>query len=63
MRRNYGGWKIAGFYLFLFLVTIPKNTLQMLLKGEKDNLKAFWRGIFWNFSLKDPEKRMSFKPA
>jgi len=63
MRRNYGGWKIAAFYLFLFLVTIPKNTLQMLLKGEKDNLKAFWRGIFWNFSLKDPEKRMSFKPA
>lgn len=63
MRRNYGGWKIAAFYLFLFLVTIPKNTLQMMLKGEKDNLKAFWRGIFWNFSLKDPEKRMSFKPA
>jgi GT2 family glycosyltransferase len=63
MHRNYGGWKIAAFYIFLFLVTIPKNTLQMLLKGEKDNLKAFWRGIFWNFSLKDPEKRMSFKPA
>lgn len=63
MRRNYGGWKIAAFYLFLFLVTIPKNTLQMLIKGEKDNLKAFWRGIFWNFSLKDPEKRMNFKPA
>jgi hypothetical protein len=52
MRRNYGGWRLAVFYVFLFLVTIPKNVLLFLLRGETDNLKAFLRGVWWNFGLK-----------
>lgn len=63
MRRNYGGWKLAAFYLFLFAFTVPKNVLKMWLAGEKDNLKAFLDGIFWNFSLKTPDKRPEVKPA
>jgi GT2 family glycosyltransferase len=49
MRRNYGGWRLAVFYVFLFLVTIPKNVFLYLLRGETENLKAFLRGIWWNF--------------
>jgi len=63
MRRNYGGWKLAGFYVFLFAFTLPKNVLKLWLAGEKDNLKAFVSGIFWNFSLKTPDKRPEVKPA
>lgn len=52
LRRNYRGWRLAVFYVFLFLVTIPKNMLLFLLRGETDNLKAFLRGIWWNFGSK-----------
>jgi GT2 family glycosyltransferase len=52
MRRNYGGWRLAVFFVFLFLVTIPKNVLLYLLRGETENLKAFLRGVWWNFGVK-----------
>lgn len=52
MRRNYGGWHLAVFYGFLFLVTIPKNILLYLLRGETEDLKAFLRGVWWNFGSK-----------
>jgi len=52
MRRNYSGWRLAVFFVFLFLVTIPKNMLLYLLRGETENLKAFLRGVWWNFGVK-----------
>ena len=52
MRRNYGGWRLGVFYVFLFLVTIPKNVLLYFFRGETENLKAFLRGIWWNFGSK-----------
>lgn len=52
MRRNYSGWRLAVFFVFLFLVTIPKNMLLYLLRGETENLKAFLRGVWWNFGAK-----------
>lgn len=45
MRRNFGFRELTGFFLFLFLVTIPKNTVLYVLRGEWDNLRAFWRAI------------------
>jgi GT2 family glycosyltransferase len=52
MRRNSGGWRLAVFFMFLFAVTIPKNALLFLWRGETDNLRAFLSGIGWNFGLK-----------
>ncbi len=49
MRRNYGGWRLGVFYAFLFLVTVPKNVVLYLIRGELANLGAFLRGIRWNF--------------
>lgn len=46
MRRNFDGWRLAVFFGFLILVTIPKNFLVYLLKGDFENLKAFLRGVF-----------------
>lgn len=49
MRRHIAGWRLALFYLFLFGITIPKNVIKYTLRGENGNLKAFWKGIWWNF--------------
>jgi len=48
MRRHFGPWQRAGFYLFLCLVTVPKNVAGYVLRGEWSNLRAFMRGIRWN---------------
>jgi GT2 family glycosyltransferase len=46
MRRNFGGWRLAAFFGFLTLATLPKNALGYLLRGDFTNLRAFLRGIF-----------------
>lgn len=48
MRRNYSGWQIAAFTLFLTFFTIPKNVLLYLLKRDFANLKGFLKAIWWN---------------
>ncbi|MCW5923061.1 MAG: glycosyltransferase family 2 protein [Saprospiraceae bacterium] len=60
MRRNFGGWRLAFFFVFLFLVTIPKNILLYLLRGETENLKAFLRGVWWNFGAKFSKEETGF---
>jgi hypothetical protein len=45
MRRNYSGWRLAVFYVFLWAATVPKNLLMFTLRGEKDLRKAFWNGV------------------
>jgi GT2 family glycosyltransferase len=48
MRRNVALPNRIIFLLYLTVFTIPKNTLQFLLRREMAHLKAFWRGILWN---------------
>lgn len=55
MRRNFPGWRLWLFYAFLFALTIPKNAVSLLLRGERDTLRAFLKGIFWNFFPSDNE--------
>jgi len=52
MRRNFPLLPLSFFFLFLWLITIPKNTLLFLLRRQTDNLWAFWSGILWHFGLK-----------
>jgi GT2 family glycosyltransferase len=52
MRRNFKGLSFIGFSLFLTFVTIPKNILQFLLRGQFDHAKAFLKAIFWNIKTK-----------
>lgn len=49
MRRNYGGWRLAVFYAFFLLVSVPKNALLYLAKGDLKHLAAFFRAISWHF--------------
>lgn len=48
MRRNFGGLGFLGFSLFLTGVTIPKNILMFILRGQFDHAKVFMKAIFWN---------------
>ncbi|MBI1227876.1 MAG: glycosyltransferase [Bacteroidetes bacterium] len=50
MRRNKTKAQWMAFCGFLFLFTIPKNTMLFLAKGEWKNLKAFLKAIRWNFT-------------
>ena len=51
-RRNFKPLSLGVSLLFQCLVSIPKNTLQFLLKREFAHLKAFWRAITWNLQHK-----------
>jgi GT2 family glycosyltransferase len=48
IRRNFGGLSFLGFALFLTFVTVPKNLLMFLLRGQFDHAKVFLKAIFWN---------------
>ncbi len=50
MRRNRTRAQWRAFCVFLFLFTVPKNSLMYLLKGDFVNLKAFLKAIRWNFT-------------
>ncbi|MBC9928786.1 glycosyltransferase family 2 protein [Chitinophaga qingshengii] len=50
MRRNVKLPARLVFMLYFTLLTVPKNTLQFVLKRESAHLKAFWKGIIWNLT-------------
>ncbi len=50
MRRNMKPFSLFIFLSYFTLLTIPKNTLTFLLKGQKEHLRSFWKGIFWHFN-------------
>ncbi|MBS1659462.1 MAG: glycosyltransferase family 2 protein [Bacteroidetes bacterium] len=52
MRRNMPWSAQVLFTGYFILLTIPKNTLSYLLKGQKEHLRSFWKGIFWQFNRK-----------
>jgi len=52
MKRNMS---FPNFFIFLgyfICFTIPKNTATFVLKGQKQHLKSFWKGIMWHFNKK-----------
>ncbi|WP_422858843.1 glycosyltransferase family 2 protein [Flagellimonas sp. S174] len=51
-RRNFKPLSLGVSLLFQCLVSIPKNTLQFLIKREFAHLNAFWRAITWNLRNK-----------
>jgi hypothetical protein len=46
MRRNMPWRTRLVFTTYFVLLTIPKNTLQYLYRGQLEHLRSFWRGIF-----------------
>lgn len=50
MRRNAPRASLLVFYAYFTFITIPKNTLTFLIKGQKAHLRSFWKGILWQFN-------------
>jgi hypothetical protein len=53
MRRWMNKWNLLVFGLYFTIFTIPKNTMMYLLKGQKEHLKSFWKGVGWHFTGKN----------
>lgn len=58
MRRNASSLGFLSFCFFLVFITMPKNSIQFLLQGDFENLKAFWEGVWWNVR---PNKQHRFE--
>ena len=52
MRRNAPLPGLLVFLAYFVCFTIPKNTVQFLIKKQKDHLRSFWKGILWHFNSK-----------
>ena len=52
MRRNAPVLGLGIFLFYFVLFTIPKNSVQYILKKQTDHLKSFWKGILWHFNSK-----------
>jgi GT2 family glycosyltransferase len=50
MRRNVPLVSFLVFVSFFMCFTIPKHTFTFLVKGQKQHLKSFWKGIMWHFN-------------
>lgn len=52
MRRNVSTPNFLIFLSYFVFFTVPKNTATFLLKGQKQHLRSFWKGIMWHFNRK-----------
>ncbi len=52
MRRNIHWAGFSVFMIYFTFFTIPKNSLTFLLRGQKEHLRSFWKGIWWHFNRK-----------
>lgn len=49
MRRNAPLWSWMSFLFFWLLVVVPIHSLRYLFRGQREHLKAFYRGMAWHF--------------
>jgi GT2 family glycosyltransferase len=52
MRRNMGLLNYFIFLSYFTCITIPKNTITFIIKGQQSHLLSFWKGIMWHFNPK-----------
>ena len=57
-RRHRSDMEIFLFSLFLIFVTLPKNLIVYLIKGEWQHARVFLKAIFWHLK---PESKRAFK--
>lgn len=50
MRRNSSSIHTTIGLLFFFFVSIPKNSIQFIIRGKFKLLKPFFKGILWNLT-------------
>lgn len=50
MRRNAPWPAFLVFATYFTIFTMPKNTLQFIIRGQSAHLRSFWKGILWQFN-------------
>jgi GT2 family glycosyltransferase len=55
MRRNAQPLHLALFTIFLTFITVPKNVLLYIVRGEFELARSFMRGAVWNLHHKAPK--------
>ncbi|HEB62822.1 MAG TPA: glycosyltransferase family 2 protein [Bacteroidetes bacterium] len=63
MRRNRSKLQFLLFSIFLFFITIPKNIISFLLKGEFEHIKSFLKAIQWNYFAGAKKQQKELFPA
>jgi GT2 family glycosyltransferase len=48
MRRHTTGITKLLWMAFFLIFSVPKNTATYLFRRERNHLRAFWKGFFWN---------------
>jgi GT2 family glycosyltransferase len=51
-RRNFRGLPFIFSLIFQTFVSIPKNIILLVIKGQHEHLKAYLKGIAWNLKNK-----------
>ena len=49
-RRNVTGLKKIISWCFQHFISLPKNSLVFIWKGQFNHLKAYWRAVIWNIT-------------
>lgn len=62
IRRNRKPAQVLAFFLFFLFVTMPRHSLRLLLKGEGENLRAFYKAVRWNFTEGKKTSKPSTRP-
>lgn len=60
MRRNTFGLNLFISWMFFGLLSFPKNVIKYLFFYKPDHLRAFFRGVVWNFI--NPSLHMTENP-
>ncbi len=56
MRRNKSEKAFMLFSIYLWLVSVPKNLAQYLLRGEFQHARTYIRAVGWNYGFKSRPK-------
>lgn len=49
-RRNTFGLNKFFSTIYIYLISVPKITIEYMLRGRFDLVKAFWRATYWNLT-------------
>jgi len=50
MRRNTSGFKKLSWILFFLFFSLPRNAIRYTFQKDIKHAKAFWKGLWWNFT-------------
>ena len=63
MKRNRSAMSVFLFSIFLIFVTVPKNVLMFILRGDWEHAKVFLKAVWWNVGAPKTTKKSKLVTA